>query len=189
VDGLPGVIQLVTQIVDLGVAVVAGGDGVGRFGGQDLIGLELAVGPAFIRVSGLQEPAAAAAAKVVGAVGVHVDEVLFTDHRLDHEAQVLGDRVTECFSYQLAGVLDGELDFAVLVPFGTGLQLALADPLGIVLNDAFDFEVVVELEFIQSEPDCEEFVPSLRVEPDLAAQILHGFFLHLDDVFPSFVVP
>ena len=47
--GLPGVSQLIAQVVDLGMAVVAGGDGVSRLGGQDLVGLELAVGPAFIR--------------------------------------------------------------------------------------------------------------------------------------------
>ena len=187
-NGLPGVIQLVAQIMDLGVAVVAGGDGVICFGGQDLVGLELAVGPALIRETGLQEAAAAAAAEVIGAVGVHVDKVLLTDHCLDHEAQVFGDRVAEGFAHQLAGILNGELDLALLVPRGTGLQLALADPLGIVLNDAFNFEVVVELEFIQSEPDCEEFVPSLRIEPDLAAQILHGVSLHFDNVLPVLVV-
>jgi hypothetical protein len=56
------------------------------------------------------------------------------------------------------------------------------------LNDAFDFEVVIDLEFFQSEPDCEEFVPSLGIEPDLAAQILHRFFLDLDDVLPGIIV-
>jgi hypothetical protein len=146
--------QLVAQVVNLGMAVVAWGNGVGGFGGQNLVGLELAVGPAFIRVSGLQEPAAAAAAEVVGTIGVHVDKVFLTDHRLDHEAKVLGHRVAEGLANQLAGVLNGELDLAILVPIGTRFQFALADPLGVVLNDAFDFEVVVELEFIQSEPDC-----------------------------------
>jgi len=180
--------QLITQVVDLSVAVVARGDGVVRFGRQDLVGLEFAVGPTLIRVSGLQKAAAAAAAEVVGAVGVHVDEVLFTDYRLNHEAQVLGDRVTEGFAHQLAGILNGELDFTVFVPLGTGLQFALTDPLGIILNDAFDFEVVVELEFFQSGPDCEEFVPSLRVEPDLTAQILHGVSLYFNDVLPILIV-
>ena len=155
VHGLPGVIQLIAQVVDLGVAVVAGGDGVSRFGGQNLIGLELAVGPALIRVAGLQETAAAAAAEVVGPVGVHVDEVFFTDHRLHHEAQVLGDRIAECFAHQLAGILNRELDLAFLVPFRAGLQLAFSDPLSIILNDAFDFKFVIKFEFLRSEPDRE----------------------------------
>ena len=46
-----------------------------------------------------------------------------------------------------------------------------------------------DVEPFQSDPDCKKFVPSLRIEPDLAAQILHGFFLHFDDVLPGIVVP
>jgi hypothetical protein len=71
----------------------------------------------------LQEPAAAAAAEVVGAVGVHVDEVLFTDHRLDHIAQVLGHRIAEAFAHQLAGILDRELDLRSLFHSELGLSL------------------------------------------------------------------
>ena len=119
---------------------------------------------------------------------MHVDEILFTDHRLDHETQVFGNRVAKGFTHQLTRVLDGELDFTLPVPLAAGPELALADPLGIVLNDAFDFEVGLELEFFQSEPDCKEFVPSLGIEPDLAAEVLHGIFLYFDDVFPSLVV-
>ena len=153
-QGMESALKMVGQIVNLGVAVVAGGDGVSGARGHDLVELHLAVGPAFVRIPALQEPAAAAAAEVVGTVGVHVDKVFLTDHRLDHEAKVLGHRVAEGLANQLAGVLNGELDLAILVPLGTRFQFALADPLGVVLNDAFDFEVVVELEFIQSEPDC-----------------------------------
>jgi len=46
---LPGMVVLVTQIMDLGMAVVARGDAVVRLGGKDLAGLEFAVGPPFIR--------------------------------------------------------------------------------------------------------------------------------------------
>ncbi len=153
--GLPCVVPLVGQVVNLGVAVVAGSNGVLRPGCQNLLGLEFAVGPPLIRESGLEESTAAAATEVVGAVGMHVDEVLFPDHRFHDEPQVLRHRVAEGFSYQLAGILDGELDFPVLVPIGTDLEFALLDPLGIVLDDALDLEVIGNLEFFQSEPDCE----------------------------------
>jgi hypothetical protein len=145
------------------MAVVAGSDRIGCLGGKDLVGLELSVGAPFIRESGLQEAAAAATAEVIGSVGVHVHEVFFTDHGFDHETQVFGHWVTKGFAHQLAGILNGELDLAVLVPIGIDLQFAFADPLGVVLNDALDFEIGFEVEFFQSGPDCKEFVPSLRV--------------------------
>jgi len=107
--------------MNLGVAVVAGGDGVVGLGCQDLVGLEIAISTPFVRKTGLQEPAAAAAAEIVGTVGVHVDEILFTDHLFDHETQVFGHGVAEGFAHQLARVLDGELDLAVLVPVGIDL--------------------------------------------------------------------
>jgi hypothetical protein len=43
VDGLPRVMALLGQIMDLGVAVVAWGDGVLGAGGKDLVGLEFTV--------------------------------------------------------------------------------------------------------------------------------------------------
>ena len=77
----------------------------------------------------------------------------------------------------MAGVLDRELDFEILVPVGIDFEFPFPDPLGVILNDAFDFEIKGDLELLRSEPDREEFVPSLRVEPDLAFKVLHS--LHL----------
>jgi len=119
--------------------------------------------------TGLEEAATAAAAEVVGLVRGHVDEILFTYHRLDHETQILGHRISKTFSHQLAGILYREFNFAILVPVGADLELALPDPLGVILNDTLDFEVEVNFEPFQSGPDCEKFVPSFGVEPDLAA--------------------
>jgi hypothetical protein len=67
----------------------------------------------------------------------------------------------------LAGVLYREFDFQVLVPVGIDFQLSFPDPLGIKLDDTLYFKVVLNLEFFQSGPDCEKFVPSLGIEPDL----------------------
>ena len=180
--------RMFRQIMNLGMAVVAGRDAVSRLGCQDLICFAFAVGAPFIRKTGLQEPAAAAAAEIVGFVGIHLDKIFFTHHGLDHIAQVFGHGVAESFSNQLAGVLNGKLDLTVLVPVGIDLEFAFPDPLGIILNDAFDFKIIVEFEFFQSGPDCEKFVPSLRIEPDLAPQVFHGFLFDLHDVFPVFVV-
>jgi hypothetical protein len=77
------------------------------------------------------------------------------DDLFDHVAKVLGDRVAETLSDQLAGILDRELDLQVLVPVGVDLEFALPDPFGVVLDDAGDFEVVGNVEFFQSGPDCE----------------------------------
>jgi hypothetical protein len=48
VDRLPRMVPDFTQVVDLGMAVVAGGDAVLGPGGQDLVGLEFAVVPTLI---------------------------------------------------------------------------------------------------------------------------------------------
>lgn len=72
------------HIMDLGMAVVARRDAIGCLGGQDLIGLGLAVSPSLLGESGLKESTAAAAAKVIGSVGGHVDKIFFPDNRPDH---------------------------------------------------------------------------------------------------------
>ena len=84
-------------------------------------------------------------------------------HRFDHVAQIFGHGIAETLAHQLAGVLDRELDLEVLVPVGVDLELALANHLGVQLDDALDLEFVGDVELFQSDPDCEEFVPSLRV--------------------------
>ena len=107
---------------------------------------------------------------------------------LSHKPQVLGIGVAEGLAHLIAGVLDGKLDLQVLVPVGVDLEFALADPLGIELNDGGDLEFVRDVVFFQSGPDCKEFVPSLRVDPIFTAQVVHGLGLHLHDVFPARVV-
>ena len=101
----------------------------------------------------LQESAAAAAAVVVGTVGLHVDEVFFANNSLDHVAQVIGNGVAETLANDLAGVLHRKLDFQVFVPVGVDFQFPFADPLGIVFINIFYLEVVFEVKFFQSGPD------------------------------------
>jgi hypothetical protein len=142
-----------TELVDLGVAVMAAGDAVVGTGGLDLLVLQAAVLQALLFESGLEEATPAAAAEIVGAVGRHVDEVLFADDGLYHETQIIGNLVTVTLAHDLAGVLDREFDLQFPVPVAVDLELALPDPLGIVLVDIFDFKIVLDVEFFQSGPD------------------------------------
>jgi hypothetical protein len=153
-DCLPGMVALFGQVVDLGMTVMARCNAVICAGGQDLVGLEFTIGPPLFRIARLQKAAPAAAAVVVGAVGGHIDKILFAHDGLDHIAQVFGNRIAEGFPYQLTGILNGKSDFQILVPIGIDFEFTFTEPLSIILNDAFNLEVVVDLEFIQSEPDC-----------------------------------
>ncbi|GAB6113265.1 hypothetical protein JCM14713_30230 [Desulfomicrobium salsuginis] len=101
----------------------------------------------------MQEPAAPAAAVVVGAIGNHVDEVLLADHGFDDKAQVLGDGVPVALANDLAGVLNREFYAQLPVPVGVDLELPLPDPFGVVFIDVLDFETVLYAEFVQSGPD------------------------------------
>jgi hypothetical protein len=141
------------QFVDLCMTVMAPGNAVIRARRLDLFIFDFAVGQSLFLEPGLQESAAAAAAVVVGAVGLHVNEVFFAYHGFDHEAQIFGNGVAKAFANDLAGVLHREFDLQVLVPVGIDLEFAFADPLGIVLINIFDFKVVFQVEFFQSGPD------------------------------------
>jgi len=57
--------------------------------------------------------------------------------------------------------------------------------LGIILNYTFAFEVVLNIKFVQSDPDCKKFMPSFSIEPDLAPKVVDGFGLHLDNILPT----
>jgi hypothetical protein len=141
------------QFVDLCMTVMASGNAVIRARRLDLFILDFTVLQALFLEPGLQESAAAAAAVVVGAVGLHVDKVLFAHHGFDDEPQVFGNGVSKAFANDLAGILNRELDFQILVPVGIDLEFAFADPLGIILIDIFYFKFVFQVEFFQSGPD------------------------------------
>ena len=144
---------MVAEFMDLGVAVMAAGDAVICTGGLDLVVFNFAISQAFFFESGLEESAAAAAAKVVGAVGLHVDEVFFADNGFHHKPQIFGNRITIAFPYNLAGVLNREFNFQVFVPVGVNLEFAFTYPFGIVFVNIFYFKVMFQVEFFQSGPD------------------------------------
>ena len=140
------------ELMDLGMAVVACGDAVIRTGGLDLVVFDFPVFEALFLEPGLQETATATAAKIVGAVGVHIDEVFFSDHRFDHIPEIFGYGITVTLADNLAGVLNGKLDFQVFVPVRVDLEPAFADPLGIVFINAFYFKIMCNVEFFSVQP-------------------------------------
>lgn len=144
---------VLTEFVNLGVAVMASGDAVIRPGRLDLLIFQPAVFQAFFFKPGLQEAAAAATAEVVGPVGMHVHEILFADHRFYNVTQVFCNGIAIAFTNNLAGILNGEFDFQVFVPVGINFEFAFADPFCIILIDIFYFKVMLKVEFFQSGPD------------------------------------
>lgn len=172
------------KITDLRVAVVAWRNTIINPRVLDLIEFHFTiVSPGFSK-PGLQITSPSAAAVVVGSVGMHVNKVFFTHNGFDDKPQVFCNRITKRLSYQLAGVLNGELHLEILVPIRVDFQSSFPDPFGIALNDRNDLKMVRNIEFLQSGPDCEEFVPSFRVKPIPAAQIVNGLGFNSYNMFP-----
>ena len=107
---LIGSMEMVPDIVDLGMAVMATGDTVVSPGCHDLVEFHLAIGSALFRIPGLEESAATTAAIIIRFIRRHFDDVFLADHRFDNEPQIVGNRVTKALTHDLAGILDGEFD-------------------------------------------------------------------------------
>jgi len=154
-DRVISTVEMIAQIVNLGMAVVAGGDAILSTGCFDLIQFQPAIFMTGLGVSGLQITASAPAAIVVGPVGLHVDEVVFTHHRPDHKPQIFRNGVTKTLANKLTGVLNREFDFPVCVPCRVDREFAFPNPLGVILDDASNFKFRRDVEFLQSVPDRE----------------------------------
>jgi hypothetical protein len=141
---------MLAEFMNLGMAVMAGGNAVIGTGGLDLLVLNAAVFQTLFLETGLQKAAAAAAAEVVGFIGGHIYKVFFSHNRFDHIPKIVGNGVTVTFADNLTGVLDRKFDFSILVPVGIDFEFALADPLGIVLINAFYFNFMFNVESFQS---------------------------------------
>jgi len=130
---------MVAELMNLSMAVVAGGNAVIRTSGLDLLIFHLPVSQAFLFEASLEKSPAAAATVVVGTVRLHIDEVLFTYNGFDNKTQVVGNGVTITFSDNLAGILYREFNLQVFVPVGTGFKPTFTDPFCIVFVNVFDF--------------------------------------------------
>jgi hypothetical protein len=175
---------MLAQFVNLGMAVMASGDAIVCTGRLDLLIFKLSIQQALILESGLQESTTATAAIIIGSIGLHIDEIFFAHHGFHHKPQVFCDGVAITLSNDLAGILHRELDFQILVPVRIDLQLAFTNPLGIILINILDFKIVFEVEFFQSGPDRESYVPSLRVEKYLTPQLIGLIHRGSGNLFP-----
>jgi hypothetical protein len=141
---------MLAELMNLGVAVMAAGDTIIRPGFLNLFILQLAELQTLLLETGLEETAAAAATIIVRPVGLHINKIFFPNNGLDHEAQILGNRIPIALAHDLTGVLHRKLNFQILVPVGIDLELSLADPFGIVFIDVLDDKIVLDVEFFQS---------------------------------------
>jgi hypothetical protein len=148
-DGIIAAVML-TELMNLGMAIMAAGDTVIRTGRLYLVVLQLAEFQTIFFQAGLEETAAAAAAIIIRPVGLHINKVFFPNHRFDDISQIFGNRIPIGLAHDLAGILDGKFNFQVLVPVGIDLEPPLTDPFGIIFIDVLDDKVVLDIEFFQS---------------------------------------
>ena len=148
-DGIITAIML-TELVNLGMAVVAAGDTVIRSGILNLLILQPAELQTLFFHTGLEKTAAAAATIIVGSVGHHINEIFFADNRFDHKSQVLGNGIAKGLADDLTGILHGKFNFQVLVPVRIDLEPTLPDPFGVVFINILDDKIVLDVKFFQS---------------------------------------
>ena len=153
-QGMVTAFIMLSQVMNLGMAVVTRGDGVLGPRGLNLVELYLAIFTALFGKSRLQKTTTAAATVVVGLIWRHIDEVFRTDNLFHHITQVIGHGVAKGLPDQLAGILNGEGYFQVLVPVGVDRQFSFPYPFCVILNNAGNLEVVFNVKFFQSGPDC-----------------------------------
>ena len=148
-DGIIAAVML-TELMNLGMAVMAAGDTVIRAGSFYLFILQPAEFQTMFFHAGLEETAAAATAIIVGPVGRHIYKVFFPDDRFDHISQIFGNGLPKGLAHDLAGILHGKFNLQILVPIGVYLEPSLANPFGIVFIDVLDDKVMLDVEFFQS---------------------------------------
>ena len=148
-DGIIAAVML-TELMNLSMAIMAAGDTVIRAGRLYLFVLQPAELETLFFHAGLEETAAAAAAIIVGPVGGHIDKILFSDDRFDHVSQVFGNGIAKSLAHDLTGVLYGKFYLEVLVPVGVDFKPSFPDPLGIVFINVLDDKVVFDVELFQS---------------------------------------
>lgn len=136
--------------MDLCMTVVATSNYITCLGGLDLGVLDLSVFQTLFLKTRLEITTTAAAAKVIALVRISIHKIFFANAGLDNKTNVIGSCVAIGFTDDVARVLNGEFYLKILVPIGTGLESALADPFCVVLIDGSNFEVVWDVVLFQS---------------------------------------
>ncbi len=112
---------ILANVFNLSVAIMARCNNIGGPGGCDLVELGPAIGTPLIREPGLKCAPAAAAAKIIVAVGHGIDEVFLAHHGFNHKPQLIYDLVGSTFSSDIAGILNREFGAYFSVPVGVDL--------------------------------------------------------------------
>ena len=141
---------MLTELMNLGMTVVATCDTVIRAGLLDLLIFQAAEFQPLFFHAGLQKAATAPATVIIGSVWDHINKIFFADHRFDHVSQVFGNGIAKRLAYDLTGVLNSKFNLEVLVPVGIDFESSLPNPFGIVFINVFDDKVVFDVEFFQS---------------------------------------
>ena len=136
--------------MDLGVTIVTAGDTIIRTGGFNLLIFYFSELHSLFFEAGLEKATAATAAIIVGPVGLHINEVLFTHHGFDDKAQIFRDGIPIRLPHNLAWILNGKFYFQVLVPVGIDLQFSFPDPFSVIFINVFDDKIMFDIEFFQS---------------------------------------
>jgi hypothetical protein len=176
------------QIMNLCVTVMARRNTVIRSCCHYLLKFASAVFASGFGKSRLKESPPSATAVVVRLVGSHLYKIFHAHNCFNNITKVVCHRVAQTLSNQLAWVLYRKFYFQIFVPVGIDFEFSFPDPLGIILNNALALKIVLDVEFFQPDPDCKKFVPSLRVEPDLALEIIHCFGLDFYNMLPTLVI-
>ena len=108
---------VLAQFVNLGMTIVTARDAAVRSRRLDLLVLQLSIFEALFLESGLKK-AAAAAAVIVGPVGLHFDKIFLSNNQPDYVPEVFGDGVAITLANDLTGVLYRKLDLSFFVPVG-----------------------------------------------------------------------
>ncbi len=146
-------LKVVGKIMDLCMAIVTRGNAVISSCSYNLVKLDLAIGITLICESRLEKASASATTVVVRLVGPHINKIFFPHNGLHHKPKIVCHRISVSLAYNLTRILNRKLDLPILVPVRVDLELSFPNPLGIILVDASNFEVIRDIEFSQSFQD------------------------------------
>ena len=141
---------MLTELMNLGMTIVATRDTVIRAGLLDLLIFQAAEFQPLFFHARLQKTATAAATVIIGPVRDHINKIFLADHRFNHVSQVFGNGIAKRLAHDLTGILDSEFNLEILVPVGIDLEPSFPDPFGIILINVFDDKVVLDVELFQS---------------------------------------
>jgi hypothetical protein len=188
VHGMITALEVFGEIMQLGVTIMTRRNNVLRTSSQDLVVFAPAIGLAGCLISGLEETSATSATVIIDLVWPGIDEILLTNTRFQNETGFIGPQVAKTLANNIAGILDGKLDFFVFIPVGIDGEFALANPVSVKEDNVPDLELVRNVKFLQSSLDCVMLVASLRIQPVLAPQIIHRFGFVADNLLPGLVI-